>query len=105
MTNDPAFDAGVDHPAYPPGEGPSILLDGAHHNFFVDEGFMVPFQRLMRADGYRITVGRSAWSSEYLSEFDIVVVITALPFDYGEKSEVTDEVTFSATRYGPFTTG
>ncbi len=39
--------------------------------------------------------GCRAWTPEVLSGHDIVVVVTALPFDFIEKTEVTDEVTFS----------
>ena len=95
MSNDPAFDPAIERPRWPSGQGPAILLDGAHHNFFVTDDFMLPFEGLMRADGFRISTGLSAWTPEILSGFDIVVVITALPFDYTEKTEVTDEFTFS----------
>ena len=95
MSNDPTFDPAIKRPRWPSGEGPAILLDGAHHNVFVNHDFMLPFEGLMRADGFRVETGRSRWTPEVLSGFEIVVVVTALPFDFMEKTEVTDEVTFS----------
>ena len=96
MSNDTAFDPTIERPRWPPGKGPAILLDGAHHNFFVSAELMQPFERLMRADGCRVSTGLSAWTPELLSGFEIVVVITALPFEFMEKTEVTHEVTFTA---------
>ena len=49
MSNDPAFDPAVQNPAYPESTGPRILLDGAHHNFFIQWDFIKPFADLARA--------------------------------------------------------
>jgi hypothetical protein len=95
MSNDPSFDASVEHPAYAMSQGPVILLDGAHHNFFIQWDFIEPFARLAKADGYRPVVGQQAFSPEYLQSFDIVMIITALPFDFTTKTEVTTEATFT----------
>lgn len=95
MSNDPAFDSAVQNPAYPESTGPRVLLDGAHHNFFVQWGFIEPFADLARADGYRPVIGEEAFTLEYLAGFDIVVIITALPFDFTTRTEVTTESTFS----------
>lgn len=35
MSNDPNFDTSVEKPMYPSSNGPKILLDGGHHNFFI----------------------------------------------------------------------
>lgn len=56
---------------------------------------MIPFEALMRADGFRVSTGRSRWTPEVLSRFEIVAVVTPLPFDFSEGTEVTGEVTFS----------
>lgn len=95
MSNDLEFDAQVHSPAYEIGKGPKILLDAAHYNFFTQWDFMKPFSMLAKADGYQPIVGSSAFTAEYLAGFDIVLIITALPFDFTTKTEVTDEVTFS----------
>lgn len=95
MSNDPEFDASVRQPAYPASQGPSILLDGGHHNFFIQWDFIRPFADLAEADGYRPVIGDEAFTPEYLARFDIVMIITALPFDFTTKTEVTTETTFT----------
>jgi hypothetical protein len=95
MSNDPAFDTSVANPAYEASKGPAILLDGAHHNFFIQWDFIEPFTQLAIADGYRPIVGQQEFSPGYLRTFDIVMIITALPFDFTTKNEVTTEKTFT----------
>lgn len=95
MSNDPGFDTSVENPMYEPSKGPTILLDAAHHNFHVTEGFIEPFAELAAADGYKTTVGSSEFTPEFLRSFDIVMVITALPFEFTSKTEVTTETTFA----------
>jgi hypothetical protein len=95
MVNDPAFDATVREPAYPESRGPRILLDGGHHNFFIQWDFIKPFADLAEADGYRPVIGDETFSPGYLAGFDIVMIITALPFDFTTKTEVTTEATFT----------
>lgn len=95
MSNDPAFDASVHSPAFPPAEGPRILLDKAHHNFFVQWGFIDPFRNLAKANGFQPVIGDEPFTPEYLARFDIVMIITALPFDFTTRTEVTTETTFT----------
>jgi hypothetical protein len=95
MSNDPAFDATVRNPTYPESQGPRILLDGAHHNFFIQWDFIKPFADLAEADGYRPVIDDETFTPGYLARFDIVMIITALPFDFTTKTEVTTETTFT----------
>ncbi|MCX2719178.1 hypothetical protein [Lentiprolixibacter aurantiacus] len=95
MSNDTGFNSDVAEPTYARGEGPKILLDGAHHNFFIQWDFFVPFSDLATADGYQTIVDSLNFTPDYLERFDIVMIITALPFDFTTKNEVTDESTFS----------
>lgn len=95
MSNDPEFNSEVKEPTYKKGEGPKILLDGAHHNFFIQWDFIKPFSDLAKADGYQTIVDSLKFTPDYLKRFDIVMIITALPFDFTTKTEVTDEITFS----------
>jgi len=95
MSNDAEFNSDVKEPTYKKGEGPKILLDGAHHNFFIQWDFIKPFSDLAKADGYQTIVDSLKFTPEYLKRFDIVMIITALPFDFTTKNEVTDESTFS----------
>ena len=97
MSNDPGFDTSVENPMYGHAKGPVILLDAAHHNFHVTEGFIEPFAELAASDGYKTTVGASQFTPEFLRSFDIVMVITALPFEFTSKTEVTTETTFTGS--------
>jgi hypothetical protein len=98
MSNDPAFDTTVPKPAYPESQGPRILLDGGHHNFFIQWDIIKPFAYLAEADGYRPVIDDEIFTPEYLEKFDIVMIITALPFDFTTKTEVTTEI--SLPQYG-----
>jgi len=95
MSNDSEFNSDVKEPIYEKGEGPKILLDGAHHNFFIQWDFIKPFSDLAKADGYQTIVDSLNFTPDNLKRFDIVMIITALPFDFTTKNEVTDESTFS----------
>jgi len=95
MSNDTEFNSDVEEPTYEKGKGPKILLDGAHHNFFIQWDYIKPFSDLAKADGYQTIVDSLKFTPEYLKRFDIVMIITALPFDFTTKNEVTDESTFS----------
>ncbi len=95
MSNDPAFDATVRQPTYAASQGPRILLDGGHHNFFIQWGFIKPFADLAEADGYQTVIDDETFTPGYLARFDIVMIITALPFDFTTKTEVTTETTFT----------
>jgi len=97
MSNDPGLDTSVENPMYEPSKGPVILLDAAHHNFHVTEGFIEPFAELAASDGYQARVGASEFTPEYLRSFDIVMIITALPFEFTSKTEVTTETTFTGS--------
>ena len=95
MSNDTEFNSDIEIPTYENGKGPKILIDGAHHNFFVQADFIKPFSDLAKADGYQTIVDSLKFTPEYLERFEIVMIITALPFDFTTKDEVTNEITFS----------
>jgi hypothetical protein len=95
MANDPEFNPEVKNPVYTVDAGPKILLDGGHHNFFIQWNFIKPFVELATADGYQTIVDSLELTPNYLEQFDVVMIITALPFDFTSKNEVTDESTFS----------
>lgn len=95
MSNDLEFNAEIEVPTYEEGKGPKILLDGAHHNFFIQWDFIKPFTDLAKNDGYQTIVDSLKFTPGYLKRFDVVMIITALPFDFTTKNEVTNEATFS----------
>jgi len=96
VSNDTAFEATVQTPTYPESQGPTILLDGGHHNFFIQWDFIKPFADLAEADGYQPVIGDEIFTPGYLANFDIVMIITALPFDFTTKTAVTTETTFTS---------
>jgi hypothetical protein len=95
MSNDTEFNYAVKEPTYQKREGPKILLDVAHHNFFIQWDFIKPFADLAKADGYQTIVDSLKFTPEYLKRFDIVMIITALPFDFNTENDVTDAYTFT----------
>ncbi len=95
MSNDVEFESDVGQPSYPPRSDPIILVDGFHHNFFVQHGFIEPFLDVAQADGFRMEISDRPFDKAHLETVDLVVIITALPFDFGTKQEVTIEETFT----------
>ena len=74
---DTTFDTRVAHPAYA-GDGPRVLFDEAHHNFHTSTERYLPFARLMRADGCRLTPNLAPFSAATLRAADILVIANAL---------------------------
>lgn len=95
MWNDSTFNPNVESPVYPLGNGPKILIDKGHYNFMPQFDFMTPFEKLATSDGYQVFYDTSRFSDKYLSEYDILIIVTALPFTFTTKTEVTDEITFT----------
>lgn len=95
MINDSPFIAQVAHPKYPKGAGPKILIDKGHHNFIVEMGLIKPLIDVVESDGYTTKIDSSIFTKAYLSNYDILVIMPAMPFKYGSKKQVTDEITFT----------
>jgi len=73
---DPDFRPSVERPAYA-GEGPVVVIDGAHHNFHTVDGRYAPFAALLRADGYRVRGGTAPFAAEGLAGVDVLVIANA----------------------------
>ena len=95
MYNDSSFNANVVHPKFKKGYGPKILIDAGHHNFVVELGLNKPLFDVASSDGYQIKIDSMQFTKEYLSNYQIVVIMSAMPFKYGSKNQVTDEITFT----------
>jgi hypothetical protein len=95
MLNDAPFNASVAHPKFQKGTGPAILFDVAHHNFIVEMGLAKPLIEVLESDGYMPTVDSARFTKAYLEQYQIVVIMPAMPFKFGSKKEVTDEITFT----------
>jgi len=85
MYNDSSFDANVDDPKFKKGYGPKILIDAGHNNFAVELGLNKPLFDVASSDGYQIKIDSMQFTKEYLSNYSIVVILTAMPFKYGSE--------------------
>jgi len=65
-------------PKYPPGKGPKVMIDEAHHNFHTSVNRFKPFALLLKRDGYNILRGEHPFTTDYLKTADIVVISNAL---------------------------
>jgi hypothetical protein len=95
MLNDSSFDAHVAHPKYKSGQGPFILFDAGHFNFIVHMGLAKPLIDVATSDGYRVSVDSLKFTKSYLSKYKMLVIFPAMPFTFGSKKQVTDEITFT----------
>ena len=95
LYNDSSFNANVVHPKFKKGYGPKILIDAGHHNFLVEIGLIKPLFDVASSDGYQIKIDSMQFTKEYLSNYQLVVIMSAMPFKYGSKNQVTDEITFT----------
>ena len=95
MLNDSPFDANVVDPKFKKGYAPKILIDAGHHNFVVELGLNKPLFDVASSDGYQIMIDSMQFTKEYLSNYNIVIIWPAMPFKFGSKSQVTDEITFT----------
>jgi hypothetical protein len=94
--NDPGFDASVTEPVFEAGSGPRILIDTGHKNFLPYYRFLEPLRSLAETDGFRVEIDNGSFSEPYLADYDIVLIMTALPFEFTTQLEVEDQTTFSA---------
>ena len=85
MYNDSSFDANVVDPKFKKGYGPKILIDAGHNNFAVELGLNKPLFDVASSDGYQIKIDSMQFTKEYLSNYSIVVILTAMPFKYGSE--------------------
>lgn len=95
MLNDSPFNAKVSNPKYKQHKGPNILIDAGHHNFIVEMGLIKPFVDLSSNDGYQTKIDSSLFSSDYLNQYQVLLITPAMPFKFGSKREVTTENTFT----------
>jgi hypothetical protein len=54
-TADLSYQPEITDPAYATGQGPAVCVDETHNNFHTSVGTYMPFARVLRADGYRVT--------------------------------------------------
>jgi len=78
---DTTFRPPVRRPAYPPGVGPVLCLDEAHHNFHTLDHRFLAFGALARRDGFRVVPNRARFEFDPLSRCRILVISNAQPTD------------------------
>ena len=95
MYNDINVDLEVENPSHEMNEGPLIMFDSAHKNFFIQSHFIKRLVDLFLNDGYRVSFLDKEFSKSSLSQAKVLVVITALPFDFATERSAADKNTFS----------
>ncbi len=75
---DTTFNPIFDHPEYPQGKGPVVLIDEGHNNFHTVEGRYLPFARLLRQDGYIVGGYSGRFDLLRLQKVRILVIANAL---------------------------
>jgi len=77
------------YPAFPPGKGPIVLVDEAHHNFHKIGERYRPFAKLLRNDGYVLNPGISEITEKLLGTCKIFV--TSVPTSKNKQSAYSKE--------------
>ena len=95
MHNDINVNLEIENPSYEINEGPLIMIDSSHKNFFIQSHFIKPLVDLLLNDGYRVSFLDKEFSKSSLSQAKVLVVITALPFDFATEGSAADRNTFS----------
>ncbi len=95
MYNDINVNLKIEHPSYEFNEGPLIMFDAAHKNFFVQSHLIKPLVDLLLNDGYRVSFLDKSFTRENLNQAKVLVVITALPFDFSTESTAAKKNTFT----------
>jgi hypothetical protein len=79
QVNDPDADVSVARPDFAKDSGPVVAIDSAHNNFHTIDGRYQPFASVLRNDGFRVVDSHSAFTSDSLSAFKVLVISNALP--------------------------
>ncbi len=85
--------AGAQEPAYAPGQGPSVLIDAAHHNVYRAEN-RASVVKFLEKDGYQVRELDGPFDRESLDGVQIVIIEmalsahNALPSDSPTEAEV-----------------
>ncbi len=95
MYNDTNVNLEVEDPTFEINDGPLIMFDSTHKNFFIQSHLIKPLVDLLINDGYRVSFLDKEFSKSSLSQASVLVVITALPFDFATENSAADKNTFS----------
>ena len=95
MYNDTNVNLEVEDPTFEINDGPLIMFDSTHKNFFIQSHLIKPLVDLLINDGYRVSFLDKEFSKSSLSQASVLVVITALPFDFATENSAEYKNTFS----------
>ena len=95
MYNDTNVNLEVEDPTFEINDGPLIMFDSTHKNFFIQSHLIKPLVDLLINDGYRVSFLDKEFSKSSLSQASVLIVITALPFDFATEISAADKKTFS----------
>ena len=97
MYNDINVDLSVENPSFKFNEGPLVMIDAAHKNFFVQSHLIKPLVDIVLNDGYRVSFIDKKFTKENLNQAKILIIITALPFDFATQSSAAGMETYTET--------
>ena len=97
MYNDINVDLSVENPSFKFNEGPLVIIDAAHKNFFVQSHLIKPLVDIVLNDGYRVSFIDKKLTKENLNQAKILIIITALPFDFATQSSAAGMETYTET--------
>ena len=75
---DTLFSPNIGLPAFKEGTGPTVLIDGGHHNFHTMEGRYLAFARILQRDGYIVRSQHARFTRTDLDHCEILVISNAL---------------------------
>jgi hypothetical protein len=78
---DDGFEHKVTDSMFAPGEGGLVAIDAGHNNFHTKDGRYKPFATVLESDGYNIDAHIGKFTTESLSDIDILVISNALHSD------------------------
>ena len=95
MYNDINVDLSVENPSFKFNDGPLVMIDAAHKNFFVQSHLIKPLVDILLNDGYRVSFIDKTLTRENLNQAKILIIITALPFDFATQRSAAEMQTFT----------
>jgi|TARA_Y100000385_G_C13106882_1_gene648614 hypothetical protein len=95
MYSDVSINLEVEDPSFEINDGPLIMFDSNHKNFFIQSHLIKPLVDLLLNDGYRVSFLDKEFSKLTLNQAKVLVIITALPFDFATENSAADKNTFS----------
>jgi len=94
---DPNYTPMVNDPMHAHGSGSLVLIDEGHNNIHTKDGRYGPFASLIELDGYQVDSHKGAFSTESLTDADVLVVANSLNAVNNENWELPTLSAFTDT--------